>query len=96
MKELRRICKGERGADALHDGGHDLGSATYELILVYSEAEVSVGIVGVSLFEVFFDGFEVVKKGVGAFLGVMLQEVRFVKVVGDGERRQQLHEILLE
>ena len=95
-KKLGGICKGKSRTDARHDGGHNLGCATYELALVYSETEVSVRVVEIPLFEVFFDGFEVVEKGIRCFVRFLLRKVGFDEAIGDGERRWQLCEVLLE
>jgi len=96
VKELGGICEGKCRMDALYDGGHNLGCATYELALVYSETEVSVRVVEIPLFEVFFDGFEVVEKGIECFVRFLLQKVGFDEAVGDGKRRWQLCKVLLE
>jgi hypothetical protein len=74
--------------DALHDGGYDLGSASNELVPVYGEAQVSVGIFEISLFEIFFEGFEVVEEGIGGFVRGLFWEVRLLEGVGDLKRRR--------
>jgi hypothetical protein len=95
-KELRGICKREGGVDALHDGSHDLGHTIYELALIYGETEVSVRVINVSLFEVFFDGFKIVKEGIVCIIGGLFREIRFVEMVSNDERRWQLCEVLLK
>ena len=95
-KELRGICEREGGADALHDGSHDLSYTMYELALIYGETEVSVRVVNVSLFKVFFDGFEIVEEGIVCLVGGLFREIGFVEAVSDGEGRWQLREVLLK